>query len=303
MAAGCNALTLDGLQAGSGGGSSVTGAGGQGDGASASSTAITGGSASSTTATSTSTASAVSASGGGGDGGAGGSGGSGGCPDVCASSTAALCESFDGVEPLDGWFTTQLDTVDPVFEVVQDPHVSCPNAVSITYLGVVEGEDGGWAQLNKAVAGAPAHVVLSSRVWRDTMSPDPEGVFEVAWRLGDLGCYLQVYLGEQPPEAIFYSDEYADTGDGVQMASGSVLLGGTTLSSWVDLEVDLALGPMASVSVTVDGVTATSLLDGADLAACDGGMDPGSLQVRIGPPYNQVPTRLVYDDVRVVVAD
>ncbi len=316
--AGCNLLTLDGLQmAGEGGAgpSGVVSSGSEattGDPVTTSASTSTASSSSATTSGGAGGSSSSSDGGGGsssgvGGGGAssssvGGGGSSGGCPGPTFCDQvlgAAVCDDFDSSDSLgDAWETVVANTVDPGFDVVEDPHVSCPRAARITYNGVIDGEQGGWAEMGRRLVGAPTSLTMSARIWREPTISGPEGNLEITWNRGQYGCFLQVRIGTTPASVEVSGRQYDAAGQGVVLGSDYVEAADLdTAGRWMDVDLTVTFGSVGWGSVTLEGVTASFMFDSLDAdALCDDGPDAGSVLALVGPPYNSAPTVLHVDD-------
>ena len=123
---------------------------------------------------------------------------------------------------------------------------------------------------------------------------------ELYWTSGDQQCQVQVQMGSEPSAIQFYAGEFDQFGAGTPMGGEYIDLGDTsTVENWLELELELVLGADPSVTLTVGaGVSRSFPLDPGDLAECDENPPNGDgFSVLLGAPYNEVPTKLTYDDV------
>jgi hypothetical protein len=224
----------------------------------------------------------------------------GGCPDACDGETSTICDGFDGSDGFGAWGIETDGESESDFSLVQAPHLSCPNAVAIDFFGPGGGDVGGWAELYRSLDGVPTEVVFRASLYRETSVLGMEGVLEVYWERGDEDCHVQVQISEEAHAVQFFANQFSEDGSGLSLGGDYFSLGDApTVGTWLELELTVGFAPPASAKLTVNGLGPTFEIDPDGIGVCDEPPDPGTFNVLIGAPYNEAPTRLVYDDVRV----
>lgn len=288
---------------------SSTGSGDGGDGptTSASTSASSGsggdgGDASTSSAASTASAGGDGAGGSGGNVGIGGGGSGGGCSGVrwCdrEGASADLCFDFDGAQPLAG-----LDVYDPdpvgvstEVDVVQDPTLSCPNALRTRVLAASDSERA-YAMVGPDLAADQGHhFIWEFSVMRIAVAeerPTTRTVAILSWE--HLGAICQALIQMKDVGGAGGISAYAQGNDGsgwVGVGYASIAVDHPTIGEWtrVTFEIDTEAGQLRVAAGDSDEIT--------DLDALCGPAD-AHYDIDVGPHYTDVEQENVYDDVTV----